>query len=187
MISWKSATLFLFRSILITFKVFHVRKGMRFFKIRPSDIASPFPKLSCLAKSEQKLQYPKHLHVCDVLVKLGPLSRINWKTKSKVSIVFGGYAKLMERIKSLWERILCLDDATWKARCAESVQLAFRIYEQQYSNYSNDFPLSRKCKNYLQRKSITPYHYQPFLAVFQGSIYSETPFLAETLGFLTVR
>ena len=56
---------------------------------------------------------------------------------------------------NIWERMLCLHDARWKARCAESVQLSFGFYEWEYSN---DFLPYGKGEKIFTRKSITPYN-----------------------------
>jgi len=56
---------------------------MGFFKIQARNFASPFPELSWLVKGEQKLRYSKHFHVCDIVVKVGPLSNIKRQAKQR--------------------------------------------------------------------------------------------------------
>ena len=75
-ISWESVIPFLFKSILIIFKFFHLGKGMGFFKIQAKNFTLPFLQLSQLGKGEQKLKYSKYFHVCDMVVKVEPLSKI---------------------------------------------------------------------------------------------------------------
>ena len=50
---------------------------------------------SQLVKGEQKLKYPKHFQVCDIVVKVSPLRKIIRKAKAKGSFVFRRDAKLI--------------------------------------------------------------------------------------------
>ena len=81
-------TPFLSRSIPIIHEFFNLGKGMTFLKIQAKNFALPFQQLSQLVKGEQKLKYSKHFHVCDMLVKVKPLSKIKRKAKAKGSFVF---------------------------------------------------------------------------------------------------
>ena len=53
------------------------------FKIQAKNFALPIPQLSRLVKGEHKL---KHFHVCDVEVKVRPLSKIKSKAEAKESL-----------------------------------------------------------------------------------------------------
>ena len=46
-------------------------------------------------KGEQKLKYPKHSQVCDMVVKVSPLRKIIRKAEAKGSFVFRRDAKLI--------------------------------------------------------------------------------------------
>ena len=72
---------------------------MGFFKIWAKKFALPFPQLSQLVKGEQKLKYSKHFHVCDMIVKFRPLSKIKRKAEAKGSFVFRCNAKLIHTDK----------------------------------------------------------------------------------------
>ena len=58
---------------------------MGFLKIRAKNFASPFPQL---VKSKQKLKCSKPFHVCVIIVKVKPLSKIKSKAEAKGSFVF---------------------------------------------------------------------------------------------------
>ena len=90
---------FFFKSILIIFKFSHLGKGMGFFKIQAKNFALPFPQLSQLGKGEKKLKYLKYFHVCDMVLKVKPLSKIKRKVKAKGSFVFRHDAKLIHADK----------------------------------------------------------------------------------------
>ena len=49
---------------------------------------------------------------------------------------------------------------------AGSIQLSFRFYKWQCSNFSSDFIVCRR-KNDLEKKSNALYSYWPFLTMFQ--------------------
>ena len=105
---------FIFKSILIIFKIFHLGKGMGIFKIQAKNFALPFPQLSQLGKGEQKLKYSKYFHVCDMVVKVEPLSKIKRKVKEKGSFISRRDVKLIhadKRGRKEREWTLCLDDA----------------------------------------------------------------------------
>ena len=72
---------------------------MGFFKIQAKNFASPLPQLSQLVKGEQKLKYSKHFHVCDMVVKVRPSSKIKRKAEAKESFVFRRDAKLIHADK----------------------------------------------------------------------------------------
>ena len=76
---------------------------MGFLKIRAKNFASPLPQLSQLVMGEQKLKYSKHFHVCDMVVKVRPLSKIKRKAKAKESFVFRHNAKLIHGDKRGWK------------------------------------------------------------------------------------
>jgi len=73
---------------------------------------------SVLIKGQQKLKYSKHFHVYDIVVKVGPVSKINRKAEAKGSFVFRCSAKLIladkrgGKERNFRERTLCSDDAT---------------------------------------------------------------------------
>ena len=60
---------------------------MGFLKIQAKNFASPFPQLSQLVKGEQKLKYSVHFRVCDMVVKVKPLSKIERKVETMGSFV----------------------------------------------------------------------------------------------------
>ena len=72
---------------------------MGFLKIWAKKFALPFPQLSQLVKGEQKLKYSKHFHVCDMVVKVRPLSNIKRKAEAKGSFVFRRDVKLIHADK----------------------------------------------------------------------------------------
>ena len=114
-ISWESVIPFLFKSILIIFKFFHLGKGMGFFKIQAKNFALPFLQLSQLGKGEQKLKYSKYFHVCDMAVKVEPLSKIKRKVDTKGSFISRCDVKLIhadKRGRKEREQTLCSDDAS---------------------------------------------------------------------------
>ena len=87
---------------------------MGFLKIRAKNFASPFPQLSQLGKGEQKLKYSKYFHVCEMVVKVKPLSKIKRKVEAKGSFVSRRDAKFIhadKRCRKERERTLCSDDA----------------------------------------------------------------------------
>ena len=135
----------------------HLWKVMGFFKSQPKKFASPFTQLSDLVKGKAKVT--KNVRAFSCLWYPGLLSKINVKAEAKVSVVFRGNAKFINTDTysgkgwNIWERMLCLHDARWKARCAESVQLSFGLYEWEYSN---DFLPYGKGEKIFTRK-ISPH------------------------------
>ena len=132
-------TPFLFRSIPIISKFFHLEKGKGFFKIQAKNFALPFPQLSQLVKGEQKLKYSKHFHVCDMIVKVRPLGKIKRKAKAKGSFIFRQDVKLIHADKGGRNRLFVRMMLHKRQSVQDSVQLSLGFYKQEYSNFSTDF------------------------------------------------
>ena len=124
---------------------------MGFFKIQAKNFASPFPQLSQLGKGEQKLKYSKYFHVCDMVLKVKPLSKIKRKVKAKGSFVFRHDAKLIHAGKGAGNKENGL--FVWMMlHKRQGVQDLFNYSKQEYLNFSIDFLYYGKGKSSLQER-----------------------------------
>ena len=133
--------------------------GFRTFKKSLPASINQSTNLLTLIVRNCKAKVTKIVRAFSCLWYPGLLIKINVKAEAKVSVVFRGEAKFINtqtnsgKEWNFWEKMLSLDDARWKARCAESVQLSFEFYEWEYSN---NFLPCEKGRKYLQER-VSPH------------------------------